>query len=128
MTIKSNIKKLAAALSLTVFSAAPALSNDLFKGTIEGADCVINKQICAKDANDPHLAMESEFVLVTADGQYYFLPNLRRFYKKSAYKKVVRVKGTQNGSAILVENFEVLKKDRFAQVWNQTAERHSFYD
>ncbi len=130
MTIKSILKKLVVSSTLTFFSAAPAFSADSFKsfkGIIEGADCVINKQVCAKDAKDPLLAMEREFVLVTADGQYYFLPNLTRFYKASAYKKIVRVKGKQNGAAIVVENFEVLKNDRFAQVWNQTAEWESRY-
>ncbi len=110
-------------LILSVFAAgSAAFGSDLFNGTIEGADCVINQLNCAKDINDPHLAMERDFVLVTGDGKYFFMPNLRRIYKELAYKKQVRIKGTLKGKAIVVEKLEVLTHGDFFCSWDQVAE------
>ena len=122
MKIKSTFAALVLILSVLAAGSA-AFGSDLFSGTIEGADCVINKLNCAKDINDPHLAMERDFVLVTGDGRYYFMPNLRRIYKELAYKKQVRIKGTREGAAIVVQKFEVLKHDDFFCAWDQVAEQ-----
>ena len=114
-------------LALVLALASPAFCSEAFQGTIQGADCVINKLNCAKDLNDPHLAMERDFVLVTEDGTYFFMPNLRRSYKQSAYRQQVRVQGGKKGNAIFVERFEVLKDRKFICAWDRARERRHFY-
>ena len=121
--MKTMFKHLTIALVLATITATPALCVETIEGTIEGASCVINNMNCAENIDDPILALERDFILVTADGEYYFMPNLRRSDKKHAFKEQVRVSGKRNGAALLVENFEVLKDNRFDCVWNYTEER-----
>lgn len=128
MKIKSMLATLGFALILLVVTSPGAFCSDLFYGTIEGADCVVNKLKCAKSVNDPHLAMERDFVLVTGEGSYYFMPNLTRMHKQLAYKKQVRIKGEKKGAAIVVEKFEVLKNNKYKCSWDQIAERETIND
>ena len=121
--MKTMVKKMTLALALTVITAAPAFSLDTFEGTIQGANCVVNHLNCATDANDPHIDMERDFVLVTANGDYFFMPNLRRSLKKESYKKQVRVVGTQKGAAILVKKLEVDKDNRYSCVWSWASQQ-----
>ena len=118
MMMKAMVKKMTVALVLTVITAAPAFSFDTFEGTIQGANCVVNHLNCATDVNDPHIDMERDFVLVTANGDYFFMPNLRRSLKTDSYQKRVRVVGTQKGAAILVKKLEVDKDNRYCCVWS----------
>jgi hypothetical protein len=58
------------------------------EGTIKGAKCTHYQVECYNDDN--HIALEPDFVLVTVQGEYYFMPNLNRGVKaRHAYKKVL---------------------------------------
>ena len=116
--MKTMVTKMTMALVLTVLTAAPAWSLETFEGTIQGANCVVNHLKCATDANDPHIEMEKDFVLVTDNGDYFFMPNLRQSLKKASYKKRVRVAGKQKGAAIWVKKLEVNKDNRYHCVWS----------
>lgn len=45
-------------------------------GKLTGLSCLIKGYICPIDKADPMIAVERDFVLVTASGEYYFLPNV----------------------------------------------------
>jgi len=122
MKIKLRILELALALVLMLSITSTALSAETFEGTIKGANGVINNLKCAEDASDPIITLEKDFVLVTDDGQYFFLPNLRRPSKLAGYNKKVRIRGRQKGDSILVLNYEVMKNNHFALVWNHAHE------
>ncbi len=88
------------------------------EGTIQGANCVVLKSTCPIDTNDPHIALESDFVLLTDDGKYYFLPNITRSLKTSFLHKKVRASGDIKGLSIMVADLSVQKGSGYESVWN----------
>lgn len=118
MMFTTWLKKMVLTLALTIITAGSASAFEQFEGTIEGASSVINKTRAAIDANDPHIALERDFVLVTSDGAYLFMPNLNRTLKKASYMKNVRVSGKQNGLSIWVDRLEINENNRYVCVWD----------
>lgn len=114
---KRHIKMITLASVLTIMMSVPAFS-ETFQGTIEGADCFINKMHCAESETDPHLDMEKSFVLVTNGGIYYFLPNLFNSVKKECYRKRVKVSGRNTGNAIHVSRLEVEADGGYTCIWD----------
>ncbi|BBO85446.1 hypothetical protein DSCO28_60120 [Desulfosarcina ovata subsp. sediminis] len=111
------VKTLTIASLMALFLISPALS-ETFEGTIEGADCIINGTNCAKSSKDPHLCMVRNFVLVTADGEYYFLPNLHRSLKMHCYKQNVIIDGRRNGKTIRVNTLDLEGANGYQCIWD----------
>jgi len=101
---------------------------ETYEGTIQGANCVINDIDCAKDKSDPHLCLEREFVLVTGEGEYFFLPNLERSLTRDCYKQDVKVTGQQKGKTIRAETLEVRKANKYHRVWDRKKYGVTWYD
>lgn len=102
---------------LAVFSLNPGFAQT-FEGTIEGADCLINHTNCVENRQDPHLSMERNFVLVTANGDYFFLPNLHRSIKARHFKEAVRVSGRSKGKTIRVQTLDVKTANGYRCIWD----------
>jgi hypothetical protein len=100
-----------------IFSGAVFAGTTSIEGKVEGANCVIEKNVCPVN-NDPHLALENDFVLSTADGKYYFLPNLSRSQKIALASKNVRITGDLQGITLLASIIEERKGDSYQEVWN----------
>ena len=88
------------------------------EGKIGGANCIIAEKVCPMNSSDPHIALENDFVLVTPDGKYYFMPNISRSLKTSILNKPVRVAGKLTGATFLVSVIELKKKGAYEEVWN----------
>jgi hypothetical protein len=88
-----------------------------FKGTIRGAACTHYKQDCLDD--DPHIAIENDFVLVQGD-VHYFMPNLSRALKARYANKAVRISGNvdRKNHYIWVDKVEIEKGNKYQPVWN----------
>ena len=118
----NDINLLAMGLALLFVLLAPAtvLANKDFmtEGVIQGANCVHKKTACPEDRLDAHIALEQDFVLVTADGEHYFLPNLNRAIKARYVTVEVRVSGKKEGHGIWVERLDVNKGNSFKNVWS----------
>ena len=71
-------------------------SADTFKGKLEGITCLLKGYICPVDKADPMIALEKDFVLVTADGKYYQLPNVGLGLKGKYALEMVEVTGKLN--------------------------------
>ena len=100
-----------------IFSGAVFANTTTIEGRIDGANCVIAKDVCPV-SNDPHLALENDFVLSTADGKYYFLPNLSSSQKIGLVAKDVRITGDLRDISMVASVIEEKKGNSYQEVWN----------
>ena len=86
-------------------------------GTLTGFNCFVQGYTCPIDKKDPMLGLEKDFVLVTSEGNHYFLTNLGLGLKASHALETVTVTGDVNEryKTIKVNEFEVGGK----VVWSQ---------
>jgi hypothetical protein len=119
ITIYKKILVLAVAMALIVPAAAIAKTDvRTFKGTIEGALCVLDGKKCPPDDFDAHLLIENNFVLLASDGKHYYLPNLSRTIKARYAGKDVQINGKAKGESIIVNKLEVKEGDKYKLVWS----------
>ena len=90
-------------------------------GKLNGHDCAHAALACPIDRLDPHIALESDFVLVQPDGDYYFMPNLSRDIKVRHVLEDVQVVGDVNPKyhTIKVKELRVKSGSEFKTVWTQ---------
>jgi hypothetical protein len=100
-----------------IFSGAVFAGTATVEGVIAGANCVVAKGTCPVK-NDPHIALEQDFLLSVSDGKYYFLPNIPRSLKTRYLNKPVRITGDLNGLSLVVATIEVKRNGEFQEVWN----------
>jgi hypothetical protein len=118
-----GIKKqtLLPAVLLVVFLLIPLVVNaDTIKGKIEGLTCLLKGYMCPIDKADPMINLEKDFVLVTADGKYYYLSNLGLGLKARHALEVVEATGKINPkyNTMTVDTLSVGGK----VVWSQKAQ------
>jgi hypothetical protein len=109
--------------SLSLSSGGTAAAQ--FGGRIVGHDCASRGEQCPVDKLDPHIALEPDFVLVTPDGEYYFLPNLPRSTKVRYVLDGVTVVGDKHRRYNLITVSELrLKGDPSGKaVWTEKMQR-----
>ena len=118
-----GIKKqtLLPAVLLVVFLLIPLVVNaDTIKGKLEGITCLLKGYICPLDKADPMINLEKDFVVVTADGKYYYLSNLGIGLKARHALEVVEATGKIN------EKYKSMKVETLSVggkvVWSQKAQ------
>jgi hypothetical protein len=125
ITIYKKILVLAVAMALIVPAAAIAKTDvRTFKGTIEGALCVLDGKKCPPDDLDAHLLIENNFVLLAYDGKYYYMPNLSRTIKARYAGKDVQITGKAKGESIIVDKLEVKEGGKYKLVWSIEKQKH----
>jgi hypothetical protein len=89
-------------------------------GKVTGYTCMMQGFVCPIDKADPMINLEKDFVLVTAKGDYYFLPNISVGLKARHALEVVTVTGNLNAKykSIMVDTMSVGGK----QVYSKAAE------
>jgi hypothetical protein len=118
-----GIKKrtLLPAVLLVVFLLIPLVVNaDTIKGKLEGLTCLLKGYICPLDKADPMINLEKDFVVVTADGKYYYLSNIGLGLKARHALEVVEATGQVNDKykSMTVDTLSVGGK----VVWSKAAE------
>ena len=110
---------LVALLSLPVQSMA-----ETFSGKLNGHGCAHAGTSCPVDRLDPHIALESDFVLQKQDGDYYFLKMPRSTKVRHALAQV-QVTGELDKKyhSIDVNEFKVKKNGSFKLVWSKELQR-----
>lgn len=103
---------------------ARAAEQVTLEGKIEGAACVHFNKVCPAD--EAHLAMENDFVLLMNDGSHYFLPNLSRLTKARYATETVRVTGEKKDHEIWVEKLAVEEAGKFRSVWTWKEQQEQF--
>jgi hypothetical protein len=102
-------------LSLLVI---PLTANaETIKGKLEGLTCLLKGYLCPIDKADPMIALEKDFVVVTADGKYYYLTNVGLGLKGKYALETVEVTGKINPkyNSMVVETMTVKGKTVFSQ-------------
>lgn len=91
------------------------------EGTVLGFHCVMMGKTCPVGKEDPVVAAERVFVVVTSGGNYYFVPNLDRAILARHITEKVRVTGTINSKykSIVADVFEVYKNGKWKTVWSK---------
>ena len=118
-----GIKKrtLLPAVLLVVFLLIPLVVNaETIKGKLEGVTCLLKGYICPLDKADPMINLEKDFVVVTADGKYYYLSNIGLGLKARHALEVVEATGKVN------EKYKSMTVDTLSVggkvVWSKAAE------
>ncbi len=112
-------------LSLTMLVMLPAGSMAAqVEGTIQGFTCVTQGKVCPVDMEDPVIAAERLFVVLTHTGDYYFIPNLDRAILARHIRQLVRVTGTINEKYRSMEasSLEINEEGKWRQVWSKEME------
>jgi len=124
ITIYKQILVLAVAMALIVPAAAIAKTDvRTFKGTIEGALCAIEGEVCPPEDLGVHLVTEINFVLRASADKYYYLPNLSRTIKARYAGKDVRITGKAKGESIIVDKLEVKESGKYKLVWSREMQK-----
>ncbi|MBT2968344.1 MAG: hypothetical protein B6D72_15730 [gamma proteobacterium symbiont of Ctena orbiculata] len=119
---KSLSHRLSLALPFVSLLSLPlALSADVFTGKLKGYGCASHGITCPTEKLDPHIVLEPDFVLMLANGEYAFLPNLSRDIKVRYVLETIEVNGTKHPkfNAIKVDVLRVKQGDMFVTVWSQ---------
>lgn len=90
-------------------------------GKLNGHECAHSSHTCPVDRLDPHIALESDFVLVVEGGDYYFLPNLSRDIKARHVLEDVQISGDVDDKyrSIKVTELAVKSGSGYKTIWTQ---------
>ncbi|PVV12836.1 MAG: hypothetical protein B6D77_05065 [gamma proteobacterium symbiont of Ctena orbiculata] len=107
--------------TVAMIATPPWVYAETFTGTVNGHDSAHNGVTCPVEKLDPHVALESYFVLMVGEGDYLFMPNLSRDIKVRYVLDNVQVKGEKHPrfNAIQVDEFRVKKGGKFVTVWSR---------
>ena len=94
------------------------------EGTVQGYKCVTEGKVCPIGQEDPLVALEQVFVVLTAK-DYYFVPNLDRAVLARHINAKVRVTGNLSTKfkAITAEKLEVSRKGGWVVTWSKEIEK-----
>lgn len=116
--IKIGIRPMSSlAFALLLGSGVASAATGSVTGKINGHGCAHHGETCPISRLDPHLALESDFVIQNSDGNYYFMSNLPRSMKLRYALKDATVTGhiDERHKNIMVKEFAVDGKT----VWSQ---------
>jgi len=99
-----------------------------FNGTIEGALCAIEGEVCPPEDLGVHLITEVNFVLRVSDGKYYYLPNLNRNIKARYVGKDIQITGKVKGESIIVDKFKAKEGGNYKLVWSKEKQKKEYMD
>ena len=90
------------------------------EGTVQGFFCVTMGKTCPVGKEDPVIAAERVFVVLSDDEEYYFIPNLDRAIMARHINEMVRVTGSLNEKfhSIDAESFSVYSDGEWRTTWS----------
>ena len=98
-------------------------------GSIQGLQCVTTGKTCPIGKEDPVIAAERVFVVLTAEGDYYLVPNLDRAIMARNITEQVKVTGNINKKyrSITAKTFQVWQDDgKWKETWSEKIENEMF--
>ena len=122
MMIGKRVKlTLLSALAALLLPLAASAETVTLTGKMNGLNCVLTGYVCPVDKKDPVKALETDFVLQTPDGKFYYLTNLSRDVKATYFLDSVEVTGNLNEKydAIQVDALKVFQGNAYKTVWSQ---------
>jgi hypothetical protein len=81
-------------------------------------------KLCPVDNQDPHIAAETNFVVVTGSDSYFLIPNVDRAILARHLMSKVRVSGETSSKykSIKADRFEVQVNGKWKTAWTQEME------
>jgi hypothetical protein len=94
------------------------------EGSVQGFTCVTQGKVCPIGKEDPMIAAERIFVILTKGGSYYFVPNVDRAILARHINEQVRVTGDVSAKypSIIANKIEAFKKGAWKTTWTQRAQ------
>lgn len=103
-----------------------------FTGSIQGFNCVTQGKTCPVGKEDPVIAAESVFVLLTEGGNnvFYFVPNLDRAIMARHINESVKIEGTmtKNLNSITATELYVMTNGKWRKTWDVKLQDDIFKD
>lgn len=117
MTVMSQFRWI---LILTLILLPLVVQADRIEGRLNGLGCASKGKLCPIDKDDPHVLLERDFVVQTADGNYFYVTNIDWKTKLKYVLKLVRVEGrfSDRLSAIVADELWVKKVDGYHLEWS----------
>lgn len=123
MRTKKTIIAIIALLFISIPVAVMAADTITVEGTFQGANCMFYNKTCPMNMPAAHIALEPDFVLVTAARATLYIPNLDKSIKVKYLHIPVRVKGSKTKETVHAETLEVKKDGKYKQVWSLADEQ-----
>ena len=94
------------------------------EGSIQGFTCVTQGKVCPVGQEDPMIAAERIFVILTKGGSYYFVPNLDRAILARHINEQVRVTGDVSAQypSVIASKMEAFRKGAWKTTWTKRAQ------
>ena len=120
---KYHIGFIGALVLFTLLGVGTAFGSTV-EGKIQGLQCVLEAKLCPVDNQDPHIAAERNFVVVTGPDSYYLIPNVDRAVLARHLMSKVRVTGETSSKykSIKADRFEVQVNGKWKTAWTQEME------
>ena len=109
-----------------VFVLLPVLASAAtVEGTIQGYDCVVTGTVCPTGKEDPYVATQSIFIVLTKGKDYYLVSNVDRAVLARHVNQQVRVNGkiSSKYNSIRAKTIEVMEKGSWKVVWSLEEQR-----
>ena len=118
---KKNIKHFVVAISIILMMPMVSMASVTIKGKLVGVNSLTKSIMTPIDSNDPRIALEPDFVILTEDGEYYLIPNVPRKIKERNIYKKVKVVGVVNEKyrSIEADEFHVKKRIKYKIQWTK---------
>ncbi len=120
------------------FSAAPTPAMErTLAGRIVGLNCILEPNLCAVDKQDPHIALNTDFVLLLKNADHYLLTNVPREVKIQFFRMQIEVTGNVSDEyrSITVDTLKIRNGGKYIKVWSHDMElgewqewRQQFYE
>ncbi|MBW2624353.1 MAG: hypothetical protein JRD68_15700 [Deltaproteobacteria bacterium] len=114
--MKKILTVMAIIFALSIFAGSASAAT--VEGSVQGLLCVTLGKVCPVGFEDPMIAAENVFVILTVSGKYYFVPNLDRGIMARHLNEKVKVEGPMSSQfdAITADKLYTLRDDGF---WNK---------
>ena len=117
------MKRLIPIVIVFVMMVVPAMAiGASVEGTIQGFTCVTQGKVCPIGQEDPMIAAERVFVLLSdaASNEFYFVPNIDRGIMARHLNENVKINGTMkmDFKSIQAKELYVMNKGDWKKVWD----------
>ena len=94
------------------------------EGSVQGFTCVTAGKVCPIGKEDPMIAAERIFVVLTKGGSYYFVPNVDRAILARHINQNIRVSGDVSPKypSVVADKIEVFRKGAWKTTWTMRAQ------
>ena len=126
--MKKVIPFIVVLLTVSFFSVAAMAAS--IEGSVQGFTCVTQGKVCPVGQEDPMIAAENVFVVLTASKKFYFVPNLDRGIMARHINEKVKVDGKMSATynAITATALYTWRNGNWNKVWDLKMQRIVYED